>query len=95
MSAWDEFADITSNEDETIQNEDLLQFDFMPFFVDSTELASICTEDLLTRVMSGAQLVACGKYVYGTRRRCWMGQKSVEPQVVLFHKRSRGHTQEI
>ena len=43
FSAWDEFADITSDEYETIQNEDLLQFDFISFFVDNAELASICT----------------------------------------------------
>ena len=64
LSAWDEFADITSNEDETIQNEDLLQFDFMPFFVDNAELASIRTDDLLERVVSGAEIMACGKYAY-------------------------------
>ena len=64
LSAWDEFAVITSNKDETIQNEGLLQFDFMPFFVDNAELASIRTDDLLTRVVSGAEIMACGKYAY-------------------------------
>ena len=67
MSAWDEFAKITSVQEPVPENE-VLRVDFLPFFCDNDEMAAIRKDDLLLMsVINGTELEKCRKYTYAVR----------------------------